>query len=511
VTARAPGRRASEGAGSRASPRPRLRIERDSLGTKAVPADALYGVFTQRARETFHLTGRAPHPALLRAYARIKRAAATANQRLGVLPSAWARAIVWAADRVIAGDVPDVAVLDALQAGAGTPTHMNVNEVIANLANERLGGRRGRWHPLHPNNHVNQGQSSNDVTPTAVRLMALGLSDALLRELDALARAFRALARREGRTVKPGRTHLQDAVPITYGQVFAGYAEAIASAAAALRTTRRELTVIGLGGTAVGTGITAHPRFAATVARELSRLVGVRLTPARNRVTTTWSLRPFLACSGALRGIAVDVTKICVDLRLLASGPHTGFAELVLPEVEPGSSIMPGKVNPSVPEAVQMACYAALGHDHAVALAAAAGELELNVMTPLVGWALGDSFDLLTRAVQLLRTKCVEGLRVDRARTRALVAGSVIEATALSPVLGYEVTAELVKEAVARREPLRAVVLRHRLLDAAVLARVLAPAALTGPRAPDRGLARRVQGAPPYRAFRARLDAQMGL
>jgi len=487
------------------------RLERDSLGTKRVPADALYGAFTQRALETFHLSGRPPHPALLRAYARIKRAAALANHRLGGLPAAWARAIAWAADRVIAGDVADVAVLDALQAGAGTPMHMNVNEVIANLANERLGGRRGRWHPLHPNNHVNQGQSSNDVTPTALRLMALELSGPLLDELDALARAWRALARREARTVKPGRTHLQDAVPITYGQVFAGYADAIASAAAAVRAARRELTVIGLGGTAVGTGITAHPRFAVTVARELSRLVGIRLTPARNLVTTTWSLRPLLACSGALRGVAVDVAKICVDLRLLASGPHTGFAELVLPEVEPGSSIMPGKVNPSVPEAVQMACYAVLGHDHAVALAAAAGELELNVMTPLVGLALGDSFDVLTRALALLRTRCVEGLRVDRARTRALVAGSVIEATALSPVLGYEVTAELVKEAIQRHEPLRAVVRRHDLLDETALARLLSPAALTGPRAPDRALAHRVQTGAAYRAYRARLDVQKAL
>jgi aspartate ammonia-lyase len=427
------------------------------------------------------------------------------------LPAAWAQAIARAADRVIAGDVPDVAVLDALQAGAGTPTHMNVNEVIATLANERLGGHRGRWHPLHPNNHVNQGQSSNDVTPTAIRLMALELSEALLAELAALGRAFRVLARREARTVKPGRTHLQDAVPITYGQVFGGYADALGGAADALRATRRELAMIGLGGTAVGTGITAHPRFAATVARELSSLVGVRLTPASNRVTTTWSLRPLLACSGALRGIAVDVTKICVDLRLLASGPHTGLAELVLPEVEPGSSIMPGKVNPSVPEAVQMACYAVLGHDHAVALAAAAGELELNVMTPLVGFALGESFDLLTRAVALLRTRCVEGLRVARDRTTALVAGSVIEATALSPVLGYEVTAELVKEAVARREPLRTVIRRHDLLDPSAVARLLAPGALTGPHALDRGLARRVQAAPAYRAYRARMNREKAL
>jgi aspartate ammonia-lyase len=427
------------------------------------------------------------------------------------LPTTWARAIARAADRVIAGEIADAAAIDALQAGAGTPTHMNINEVIANLANEQLGGRRGRWHPLHPNNHVNRGQSSNDVTPTALRLMALELSVPLLEELAAITRAFRRLARRERRTVKPGRTHLQDAVPITYGQVFAGYADALAGGAEALRLARRELQVIGLGGTAVGTGITAHPRFAVAVARELSRVVGVRLTAAPNRVTTTWSLRPLLACSGALRGITVDVIKICVDLRLLTSGPQTGFAEIVLPEVEPGSSIMPGKVNPSVPEAVQMACYAVLGGDHVVALAAASGELELNVMTPLVGLALGESFDLLTRALALLRTRCIDGLRVDRARTKALVAGSVIEATALSPVLGYDVTAEVVKEALARGEPLRAIVLRHRLLDEAALAHLLAPLALTAPRVVDPDLVRRVQRGPAYQAFRARLTATKAL
>ena len=404
---------------------------------------------------------------------------------------------------MIAGEIADAAVLDALQAGAGTPTHMNVNEVIANLANERLGGRRGRWQPIHPNNHVNLGQSSNDVTPTAVRLMALELGGPLLDEVGALARAFRTLARREARTVKPGRTHLQDAVPITYGQVFSAYADAIEDAGEAVRVSRRELALIGLGGTAVGTGITAHPRFAVTVARELSRLTGVRLRPARNPVTTIWSLRPLLACSAALRGVAVDVAKICMDLRLLASGPHTGLTELVLPEVEPGSSIMPGKVNPSVPEAVQMACYAVSGRDHSIALAAAAGELELNVMTPLAGWALGESFDLLTRALALLRTRAVEGLRVDRARVRALVDGSVIAATALSPVLGYEVTAELVKEAIAAREPLRALVLRHGLLDSLTLSRLLAPAALTGPTRRDPALTRRVQASPAYRAYRA--------
>src|SRR5262249_26758630 len=295
---------------------------------------------------------------------------------------------------------------------------------------------RGRYTPIHPNNHVNLGQSSNDVTPTAIRLMALELAAPLIAELRQLEAAFRRHAVRERRVVKPGRTHLQDAVPITYGQVFTGWAEAVREAAGALAASVRALHVVGLGGTAVGTGITAHPRFQRLVIRELSRLVGRRLVSAASPVTATWSLRPLLACSGDLRGIAIDLAKICVDLRLLASGPHTGFGELTLAEVEPGSSIMPGKVNPSVPEAVQMACYQVRGYDHAIALGAGAGELELNVMTPLVADNLALAFELLTRATALLRTRCVDGLRVNRARVAALVRGSLLEATALSPYLG---------------------------------------------------------------------------
>jgi aspartate ammonia-lyase len=482
-----------------------MRRERDSLGAKAVPTRALYGIFTQRARETFELTGRSPHFALVRAYALIKKAAARANARLGVLPHPWARAIAWAADRIIAGEVPDSAVLDSLQAGAGTPTHMNVNEVVANLANERLGGRRGRYTPIHPNNHVNLGQSANDVTPTAIRLMALALLGPLTTELRGLERAFRRLAARERTVVKPGRTHLQDAVPITYGQVFGGYAEAIRSATRALEVAAGELRVIGLGGTAVGTGITAHPRFSVEVARELSRLTGERLVPARSAVATTWSLRPLLACSGGLRGVAVDLAKICFDLRLLASGPQTGLGELSLPEVEPGSSIMPGKVNPSVVEAVEMACFQVCAHDHAVALAAARGELELNVMTPLVADNLAQAFTLLTRAVRLLRTRVVEGIVVNRARVASLVAGSLVEATALSPYLGYEVTAELVKQALAAGRPLRELVAARGLVDRVTLGRLLRPGATTRPQRLDLPLRRRLQAGPAYRKFKATL------
>jgi aspartate ammonia-lyase len=482
-----------------------MRRERDSLGAKAVPARALYGIFTQRARETFDLSGRPPHPALLRAYARIKKAAARANARLGLLPAAWARAIAWAADRIVAGRVGEAAVVDSLQAGAGTPTHMNVNEVIANLANERLGGRRGRYAPLHPNDHVNLGQSSNDVTPTAIRLMALELLAPLGEELRALERAFRRLAARARDVVKPGRTHLQDAAPVTYGQVFRGYAESLREAREALDAGARELRAIGLGGTAVGTGLTAHPRFRALVVRELSRETGEHLTQARSLLTAAWSLRPLLSCSAGLRGVAIDLSKICFDLRLLASGPHTGLGELRLPEVEPGSSIMPGKVNPSVVEAVEMACLQVASHDLAVALGAARGELELNVMTPLVAFNLAQAFDLLTRACRLLRARCVEGIQVNRERVASLVAGSLIEATALSPYLGYEVVAELVKEALASRRPLRDVVTARRLVERPILERLLRPAAITGPQRIDLALRRRLQGRPAYQHFRASL------
>jgi aspartate ammonia-lyase len=464
-----------------------------------VPHRALYGIFTQRARETFDLSGMRTHPEHIRALGLIKKASARVNRRLGLLSPRLARAIEWAADRVIAGDVADAFVLDAFQAGAGTPSHMNVNEVIANLANERLGGRRGAYTPVHPNDHVNIGQSSNDVTPTAIRLMALALSGPLERELLAVQRTFRALAAANRGVVKPGRTHLQDAVPITYGQVFEGYAQSVVGAAAALTAALEAVREIGLGGTAVGTGITAHPRFGALVARELSRVSGFRLRPAPSTVTTTWSLRPLLGVSAALRGIAVDGIKICADLRLLASGPHTGLGELSLPEIEPGSSIMPGKVNPSVPEAVQMALIQIMGNDAAICSAAQAGELELNVMTPLLAFDLAWSFELCTRAWHLLRVRCLEGLRVNRDRVGALVEHSLLSATALSPYLGYPLTARLVKEALATGQSLHKIVEARNLIPTDALRRLLAPDAVTGPRRLDVGLKRRIQASPEYR------------
>ncbi|MBI4590340.1 MAG: aspartate ammonia-lyase [Candidatus Rokubacteria bacterium] len=481
--------------------RRRTRIERDSLGVKAVPADALYGIFTQRARETFALSGLRAHPAYIRALGMIKKAAAETNRRLGLLPPRLARAIERATDRVITNRVDEAFVLDVFQAGAGTPHHMNANEVIANLANEALGGRRGVYDPVHPNNHVNLGQSSNDVTPTAARLAALQLLTPLGREVRLLEQAFRRRARADARVVKPGRTHLQDAVPITFGQVFGGYGEALARAGQGLDRARADLLEIGLGGTAVGTGITAHPRFRRLAVQALARITGLPLRPTRSPVETTWNMSALARCSAALRELALVVSKLCLDLRLLASGPHTGLGELILPAVEPGSSIMPGKINPSVPEAVQMVSVQVLGNDAAVARAAEAGELELNVMTPVIAFDLWWSLELLTNAVRLLRTRCVEGLRVDRRRVQTLVEGSLIQATALSPYLGYDVTASLVKKALGQRRPLREVVLARGLVEPAVLDRLLAPAALTHPQRLDVTLRRRLQATPAFKAL----------
>ncbi len=480
------------------------RRERDSLGEKAVPADALHGIFTERARETFQLSGLRAHPASIRALGLIKLAAARANRRLGLLPARLARAIERAAARVAANELDHAFVLDVFQAGAGTPHHMNANEVIANLANEALGGRRGVYAPVHPNDHVNLGQSSNDVTPTAARLAALALLRPLAAEVRALEASWRRLARMYRTTVKPGRTHLQDAVPITYGQVFEGYAAALAADRARLAAAGAELRALGLGGTAVGTGITAHPRFAVAAVRELARLTGDRLRPAASRVATTWSLTPLLAASGAARALAADLAKICRDLRLLASGPHTGLGELLLPAVEPGSSIMPGKVNPSVPEAVEMACYQVCGNDAACLHAAVAGELELNVMTPLLAFDLTWSLDLLARAVRLLRARCVDGLRVDRRRVEGLVERSLVLGTALSPYLGYAVVAELVKEALATGRSLRAVVRPHDLVPEGLLDRILDPLAVTRPSRPDPRAVAGIRRRSAYAAYRRR-------
>ncbi|HSM92449.1 MAG TPA: aspartate ammonia-lyase [Anaeromyxobacteraceae bacterium] len=426
--------------------RARTRIERDTMGEVRVPADALYGAQTARAVENFPISGLRAHPAFVDATLRIKIAAARVNARLGLLPRAKARAIEAAAKEVLAGRWRDQFVVDAYQAGAGTSHHMNVNEVLANRATERMGGRRGAARLVDPNDDVNMAQSTNDVVPTAIRLAALELAPEAAGALRGLAETFEAKARRWDGIVKAGRTHLMDATPIRLGQEVSGWAAALRAAAGRIQDALPELSLLGLGGTAVGTGLNAHPRYRTLVVRELERLTGIPFTPAPNLFYAMQSLAPLVALSGALRGAAIELVRIGGDVRLLGSGPNTGLGELRLPAVQPGSSIMPGKVNPSMAEMLAMVAYQVIGMDEAIAWSAGAGQQELNVMMPLVAWDLCHALEILAAAVRAFDRRCAGGLEPDAGRCRQNAERTVSLATALAPRLGYAEAARVVKE-----------------------------------------------------------------
>jgi fumarate hydratase class II len=428
------------------------RIEKDTLGEMPVPASALYGAQTARAVQNFPISGLRAHPAFVDATARIKLAAARVNARLGLLPAKKARAIEAAAREVLAGRWRDQFVVDAYQAGAGTSHNMNVNEVLANRATELLGGRRGAARLVDPNDDVNMAQSTNDVVPTAIRLAALDLAPAVVDALLALAATLGEKAEEWRDVVKSGRTHLMDATPLTLGQEVSGWAAAIAAAARRVRDALPELSVLGIGGTAVGTGLNAHPRYRALVVKELEKLTGVPLTPAPNLFYAMQSLAPVVALSAALRTAALELLRISGDVRLLGSGPNTGLAELRLPPVQPGSSIMPGKVNPSMAEMLAMVSYQVLGLDSAVAWAASGGQLELNVMMPLVAWDLCHALEITAAAVRAFDERCARGLEADPARCRHFAERTVSLATALAPRIGYARAAEIVKESVRSRK-----------------------------------------------------------
>jgi fumarate hydratase, class II len=427
----------------------RTRIERDTMGEVAVPARALYGAQTARALANFPISGLRPHPAFVDATVRIKLAAARVNARLGLLPREKARAIEQAAKEVLAGRFRDDFVVDVFQAGAGTSHHMNVNEVIANRAAELLGGRRGDRAVVDPNDDVNMAQSTNDVVPTAIRLAALELAPAVIEALAALAATFARKAREWDGVVKSGRTHLMDATPIRLGQEVSGWSAALSAAAGRVRDALPELSVLGIGGTAVGTGLNAHPRYRVLVVKELEKLTGIPLTPAPNLFYAMQSLAPFVALSAALRTAALELVRIGGDVRLLGSGPNTGLGELRLPPVQPGSSIMPGKVNPSMAEMLAMAAYQVIGLDGAIAWAAGGGQLELNVMMPLVGFDLCHALEVLAAAVRAFDERCARGLEADLARCRYYAERTVSLATALAPRIGYARSAEIVKASLA--------------------------------------------------------------
>ncbi len=458
-----------------------FRIERDSLGDKPVPEEAYYGVQTVRALENFPVSGIRPHPSLVYATVLVKKCAAEANLALGRLDADVAQAIVAAADEVLAGALADQFVVDIYQAGAGTSHNMNVNEVLANLAAERLGGARGSYDRVHPNDHVNMSQSTNDVFPTSTRLALLKETAGLTQAARALVAALERKASALAPVLKVGRTHLQDAVPITFGQVFSGYAASVARGADDVERAREQLLELNLGATAVGTGLNAGDDYTRLAIAALARETSYPVVPAANRFRVTQSMGDVLAVSGAVRRLAVEANRLASDLRLLASGPRAGLEEIRLPAVQPGSSIMPGKVNPSVPEMVNQVCYQVYGCDATVAAAVDAGQLELNVMMPVIAWNALHAAGILGRALAILATRTVEGLEADADRCRELLDRSTAVATALSPYLGYARTAEVAKDAVASGRSIRDVVLARGWMAPAELDAILSPAAMTSP------------------------------
>jgi aspartate ammonia-lyase len=460
------------------------RVERDPLGELHVPADAYYGVQTLRAVENFPISGlKAPAP-LVTATVLIKQACARANAALGRLDPAIADAIVQAADEILAGKLRDQFIVDVYQAGAGTSHNMNTNEVLANRAGEMLGEPKGRYTRVHPNDHVNMGQSTNDVFPTATRISLLLILPDLLASAQALADALDEKAGAFARVLKTGRTHLQDAVPITLGQEFGGYAANVRHAAAELDQAAAALHELNLGATAVGTGLNAGEDFTQASIVNLARATGLVLTPARNTFRVTQSMGDVLAYSGALRRLAVEVDKVASDLRLLSSGPRAGLAEIQLPAVQPGSSIMPGKVNPSVPEMVNQVCQQVWGCDATILAACAGGQLELNVMMPVIAWNALHASTILGNAMKVLTTRCVNGIQADDARCRELLDRSTAVATALSPYIGYAETADIAKAAVKTGRSIADIVRERKLLPEDKLAGILSPEAMTSPGVP---------------------------
>ena len=458
-----------------------VRVERDPLGELQVPNDAYYGVQTRRAVENFPISGLRAPAELVTATVFIKQACAKANVALGRLDKRIGNAIIQASDEVLGGALRDQFVVDVYQAGAGTSHNMNANEVLANRAAEILGEPRGVYTTVHPNDHVNMGQSTNDVFPTATRLSILLVLPELLSSARALAASLDRKAREFARVLKTGRTHLQDAVPITLGQEFSGWSANVSQAADELQRSAASLHELNLGATAVGTGLNAGDDMTRRAVAELSRATGLRLTPAKNRFRVTQSMGDVLAYSGALRRLAVEVGKVASDLRLLSMGPRAGIGEIQLPAVQPGSSIMPGKVNPSVPEMVNQVVYQVIGCDTTISAAAEAGQLELNVMMPVIAWNAIHETTILRQALIVLTTRCVDGIEANHDRCRELLERSTAMATALSPYIGYAATAEIAKESVKTGRPIRELVLERKLLEPAQLDRILSAEMMTQP------------------------------
>jgi fumarate hydratase, class II len=460
----------------------KTRSETDSFGAIEVPADRYWGAQTQRSLENFRIgTERIPVP-VIRALAIIKRAAAEVNHKLGLLDARRMRAIVKAAQEVIAGAFDDHFPLVVWQTGSGTQTNMNVNEVVANRANELLGGKLGAKAPVHPNDHVNMSQSSNDSFPTAMHIAAAQVVTHDL--LPALAHLEKALARKAkdfARIVKIGRTHLQDATPLTLGQEFSGYAAQVNAGAARVRTALKELFPLAQGGTAVGTGLNSKPQFARAFAKQVAKITGLPFTSAPNKFAALAAHDAYVSVHGALDALAAGLFKIANDIRLLGSGPRSGLGELILPENEPGSSIMPGKVNPTQAEALTMVCCQVFGNHTTVTAAASQGHLELNVFKPVLAYDMLQSIRLLADAARSFTDNCVVGIRADEARIGELMRRSLMLVTALAPKIGYDNAAKIAKAAHANGTTLKEEAIRLGFVSAEEFDRLVRPERMTRP------------------------------
>jgi aspartate ammonia-lyase len=461
------------------------RIEHDLLGDRAVPADAYYGVHTLRAVENFPITGNAIaiYPDLIRALACIKEAAARANNELGLLDTAKCDAIIAACEEIRHGKLHDQFVVDVIQGGAGTSTNMNANEVIANRALELMGHRKGEYQYLHPNEQVNMSQSTNDVYPTALKLAGYFGIFRLVDAMATLRRAFEVKADEFANVLKMGRTQLQDAVPMTLGQEFSTYAVMLGEDEERLKEAAMLIREINLGATAIGTGINAHPEYAALVCRRLSEMTGIPLVTSPNLIEATQDCGAFVQVSGVLKRVAVKLSKSCNDLRLLSSGPRAGLGEINLPPMQAGSSIMPGKVNPVIPEVVNQIAFEVIGNDVTVSFAAEAGQLQLNAFEPIIAHSLFKSVKHLTNGCLTLAERCVKGITANRERMRSLVEHSIGVVTALNPYIGYANATQVAQEALTTGRSVAELVLEKKLLSKERLDEILQPDVLTKPRA----------------------------
>ncbi|MBY5920826.1 aspartate ammonia-lyase [Ferrimonas balearica] len=460
-----------------------FRIEHDLLGDAQVPHTAYYGIQTQRAKENFNITGVpiSHFPQLVNALAMVKMAAAKANLDVGVLAQHHHDAIVSACEEIIDGQWHDQFIVDLIQGGAGTSTNMNANEVIANRGLEILGYAKGNYAQLHPNNHVNLAQSTNDAYPTAVRLAVIFASHPLIDAITDLVEALQRKGDEFDDVLKMGRTQMQDAVPMTLGQEFRAFAHTLAEDIDRLREAAKLLAEVNLGGTAIGTGINAHPDYAEAAIQHLSDIAKVEMKGASDKVEATVDMGAFVLYSGILRRIAVKLSKICNDLRLLSSGPRCGFNEINLPPMQPGSSIMPGKVNPVIPEAVNQTAFQVIGNDLAVTMAAEAGQLQLNAMEPLITYNLLNSTKMLSDAMAMLTTRCVVGITANKDHCQQLVNNSLALATLLNPYIGYENTTRLAKTALQTGQGIVELVLEEGLLTQEQLDRLLDPEIMLKP------------------------------